>query len=179
MSDDELMQFCAQNEPLNVEREPDGSLLIMTPSNLNTSRKNVYIARMLDEWAEEDGRGVAFDSNGGFTLPDASMRSPDASWLANLKWESLSPEEQERFSHITPDFVIELRSPSDRLRETQRKMEMWIGNGVQLAWLIDPTERVVTIYRPGREPERLDTISQVTGEGPVAGFILPLDRIFN
>ena len=178
MTDDELMAFCAKNDFYAIEREPDGELLVMTPAGSGTGRRNTSIIRHLDEWAENDGRGIAFDSNTGFTLPDGSMRSPDAAWLPQATWDALSPQDRARFAPVCPQFVIELRSPSDSLAELQAKMEMWIRNGALLAWLIDPQEKAVTIYRPGQKPERLDTISQVSGEGPVAGFVLPLDRVF-
>ena len=178
MSDDDLLRFCSDNGDLTIEREPDGDLVILTPSNLHTSHKNLRIGLLLDEWAEKDGRGLAFDSNGGFTLPDTAMRAPDAAWLSNERWNALPPGEQDRFSRVVPEFIIELRSPSDSLPGLQLKMQSWIGNGVQLAWLIDPFKKAVTIYRPDREPEYLDSIWQVAGEGPVAGFVLPLDRIF-
>lgn len=178
MTDDELMVFCAKNDFYAIERDADGELLVMTPAGSGTGRRNTSIIRHLDEWAEMDGRGIAFDSNTGFTLPDGSMRSPDAAWLLETKWKALSHPDQQRFAPVCPEFVIELRSPTDSLSELQAKMEMWIRNGAALAWLIDPQEKAVTIYRPGQQPERLDTISQVSGEGPVAGFVLPLDRIF-
>ena len=150
----------------------------MTPAGGVTSNRNLYIGRILDAWTEEDGHGIAFDSSVGFTLPDNSMRSPDAAWVSLDRWNSVSFAERERFAKVTPEFVIELRSPSDTLPTCDRKMHIWMRNGVEVAWLIDPSARTVTIYRRGREAERFDSISQVAGEGPVAGFVLPLDRIF-
>ena len=178
MSDQEIMQFCAKNEGLPIERDEEGYLLIMTPSGARTSNKNAYLSRMLDLWAEQDGRGLAFDSNAGFTLPDGSMRAPDAAWLSLDRWNALSPDEQARYSPVCPQFVVELHSPSDPLLSLHRKMDKWIENGAELAWLIDPLEKTVDIYRPGVAPEHLQGPLQVTGEGPVAGFVLPLARIF-
>ncbi len=178
MTDDDLMVFCVKNDFYAIERDADGELLVMTPAGSGTGRKNTSIIRHLDEWAEMDGSGIAFDSNTGFTLPDGSMRSPDAAWLPQARWDALSPEDKARFAPLCPEFVIELRSPSDSLSELQAKMDMWIANGAHLAWLIDPQEKAGTIYRPDQPPERVDAVSQVSGEGPVAGFVLPLDRIF-
>ncbi len=150
----------------------------MTPSGFKTSNINIRISRLLDEWAEADGRGIATDSNGGYTLPDGSMRAPDAAWVANHRWQALSKEDQGRFAPICPDFVIELRSPTDRLPDLQAKMEMWIANGAEVAWLIDPIEKAVTIYRPGEQPEVLAQPTSVQGTGPIAGFELVLARIW-
>jgi Uma2 family endonuclease len=178
MTDEELMRFCAANEVVRVEREASGEILVMTPAGSKTSKMNMRIARLLDEWAEADGRGVTFDSNGGFTLPDGSMRAADAAWIALERWESLSEEDQARFAPLCPDFVIELRSQSDRLVDLQAKMERWIANGAQLAWLVDPLELSVAIYRSGEEPEVLDHPTSVRGSGPVVGFELVMARIW-
>jgi Uma2 family endonuclease len=178
MGDLELMRFCAANETLRVEREPNGEILVMTPAGLKTSKMNLRIGRLLDEWAEADGRGIATDSNGGYTLPDGSMRAPDAAWVSNERWEALSDEDQARFAPICPDFVIELRSPSDNLSDLYKKMEQWIVNGAEVAWLIDPIEKSITIYRPGDEPEHLALPTSVQGTGPIAGFELVMSRVW-
>ncbi len=133
MSDEELMRFCAANDAVRVERDANGEILVMTPAGSMTSSMNSRITRLLDEWAEEDGRGIAFDSNGGFTLPDGAMRAADAAWVERRKWDALKAEEQARFAPLCPDFVIELRSPGDSLPELRTKMQQWIANGARLA----------------------------------------------
>jgi Uma2 family endonuclease len=179
MTDDELLRFCAANDGLRVEREANGEILVMTPAGSKTSKMNMRIGRLLDEWAEADGRGVAFDSNGGFTLPDGSMRAADAAWVALCRWQALSDADQSRFAPLCPDFVIELRSPSDSLPELKEKMELWIANGAQLAWLIDPIDRTVSVYRPGESPEVHHHPSSVQGVGVMAGFELVMARIWD
>ena len=178
MTDDELMRFCAVNDVLRVEREPNGEILVTTPANSKTSKMNQRIGRILDEWAERDGRGVCFDSSGGFTLPDGSMRNPDAAWIERARWDSLTDAQQSSFAPVCPDFVIELRSPSDKLPPAKAKMEQWIANGADVAWLIDPIEKSVTIYRPGDQPEHLAHPTSVQGTGPIAGFELVMSRIW-
>jgi Uma2 family endonuclease len=179
MNDEELMRFCAANDALRVERDANGEILVMTPAGGKTSRMNSRITRLLDEWAEADGRGVAFDSNGGFTLPDGSMRAADAAWVELKKWESLSARDQERYAPICPDFIIELRSPSDSLPELKEKMGHWLANGAQLAWLIDPEQRTIFIYRSGEQPEILACPTSIQGSGPVAGFELVMARVWD
>lgn len=178
MTDAELLRFCEANEVLRVERDANGEILVMTPANSNTSKMNMRICRFLDEWTEADGRGVAFDSSGGFTLPDGSMRNPDAAWLLRGRWDALTSEEQSSFAPVCPDFVIEVRSPSDRLSDVEAKMEMWTANGAEVAWLIDPERKVVAIYRPGDSPEVLYEPSSVQGTGPVTGFELVMARVW-
>ena len=178
MSDEELMRFCEDNDIARIERETNGELLLMSAASNRTGRKNAYVTHILTGWAEADGRGYCFDSSTGFTLPDGSMRMPDASWVEAKRWDAMSEADQERFSPICPEFVIEIRSKSDRLKTLQAKMEMWIANGAQVAWLIDPERKVVAIYRPGDSPEVLHEPNSVQGSGPVAGFELVMARVW-
>ena len=178
LTDDDLMRFCVANEVLGVERESNGELLLMSPAGNQTSSRNAWLIFQLTRWADGDGRGLTFDSNGGFTLPDGSMRSPDAAWIAWPRWNAQSAEDKQRFAPLCPEFIIELRSLSDSLSDAHSKMRMWIANGAELAWLIDPERKVVEIYRPGQEPEITEGASAVEGEGPVSGFVLELARLW-
>ena len=179
LSNDELMHFCAANDALRVEREANGEILVMTSAGSKTSRMNSRLIRLLDEWAEADGRGLTFDSNGGFALPDGSMRAADAAWVALPRWKTLSDAEQSGYAPLCPDFVMELRSPSDGLSALQEKMQVWIANGAQLARLVDPIEQTVVVYHPGQPPESHHRPSSVSGDGVMAGFELVLSRIWD
>jgi len=178
LNEEEFLRFCAVNDFARIEREPNGEILVMSPANSKTSKINSRICRLLDEWAEEDGRGVAFDSSGGFALPDGSMRSPDAAWVLRRRWDALTEAQQSSFAPLCPDFVIELRSPSDKLGDVQAKMQMWIANGAEVAWMIDSQRKAIEIYRPGDSVEQLYDPSSVQGNGPVAGFELVMERIW-
>ena len=178
MSDEELMRFSRENRTLRMEREANGEILVMTPAGFGTSKMNQRIGRFLDEWAEADGRGVVTDSNGGYNLPNGSMRAPDAGWVSLKKAGSLTQHQEEGYAPFPPDFVIELRSPSDRLPDVQAKMEEWIVNGVEVAWLIDPERRVVEVYRAGEAVEVFEDPTSVQGTGPVRGFELVMGRVW-
>jgi Uma2 family endonuclease len=178
MSDEDLIRFCAANDIARVEREVDGEILVMSPAGNRTGRRNAAIVSALDVWAQKDGRGYVFDSSTGFTLADGSMRSPDAAWVEAVRWNALSKEDQNRFSPICPDFLIELRSASDDLAALEIKMERWVANGAQLAWLIDPERQVVAVYCPGNRPEVHHEPSSVQGHGVIAGFELVMERIW-
>ncbi|MDQ2834189.1 MAG: Uma2 family endonuclease [Acidobacteriota bacterium] len=179
MSDVDLMLFCAANDIARLEREVDGEILVMSPAGTRTGKRNAAIVGALDAWAEADGRGFAFDSSTGFTLPDNSIRSPDAAWIEAARWNALSEAEKNRFSPLCPDFIVELRSPSDDLATLEGKMEQWMANGAELAWLIDPVEQAVSIYRSGESPEIRHRPTLVLGGDPIAGFELAMARIWN
>ncbi len=178
MTDDELLRFCAANDGLRVERDANGEILVMTPAGSRTGKKNTDVIIDLGIWNRLNDRGVVFESNTGFTLPDGSMLSPDAAWIERRRWDALSDRDQERFAPICPDFIVELRSPSDSLPDLQAKMLTWIANGAQLAWLIDPIEQSVYVYRPGGSPEVHHHPTSVQGDGIMAGFELVMARIW-
>jgi Uma2 family endonuclease len=178
MSDEEFLRFCKENEPMRCERDASGEIILMSPTWSETSNKNSYLNYRLMKWTEETDSGMTFDSSGGFTLPDGSLRSPDCAWISWRRWNALSAEERHGFSRTCPQFLIELRSESDRLLDMAEKMRMWMASGAEVAWLIDPQEKTVTIYRAGQEPECLVDPTSVQGTGPVAGFELAMARVW-
>ncbi len=179
LSDEEFMRFSGENDPYRMEREPNGEILIMAAAGSKTGSINRRVSQALGIWADEHGVGEVFDSDTGFTLPNGAVRSPDASWVSNLRWNALTEAEQDGYAPLCPEFVIEIVSPSDRIADVKKKMvEEWIANGAQLAWLIEPKTRRVTVYRPGQEPELLENPSSVQGTGCVAGFELVMERVW-
>lgn len=178
MTDDEFFEFCRLNRDLRIERTAQGEILIMPPTGGMTGNRNARLTMQLALWAERDGTGEVFDSSTGFKLPNGAERSPDASWVKRSRLENLSDEEKQKFLPLCPDFVIELRSTTDRLPDLQAKMAEYIANGAQLGWLIDPEQQRVYIYRPGVEVTIIDQAAEVVGESPVAAFTLDLSRIW-
>lgn len=178
MTPDEFYQFCALNPDLTVELTEEGEVVFMSPSGAGTSARNLYIAASLWQWAKENGQGTAFDSSAGFTLPNKAVRAPDASWVRRERWAALTPEQQERFAPLCPDFVVELASPTDRLVDLQAKMDEYMANGAQLGWLIVPEARSVFVYRPGQESVQLSDVESISGEPILSGFTLNLTPIW-
>ncbi len=179
VTDEELMRLSAENEPMRFERDANGEVIVMTPTGTGGGRIESRVYLELGIWARADGRGEAAGSNTGFKLPDSSVRAADAAWMSLSRWDALDAEELKRFARACPEFVIEVRSESDRLAPLQEKMKMWIANGAEVAWLIDPIEKAVTIYRPGGQPEHLTHPTSVQGTGPIAGFELVMSRIWD
>jgi len=179
MSDEDFFAFCQSNPSLRIERSSNGEIIIMPPSGGETGNFNVRASTRLCNWAEADRTGVPFDSSTGFVLPNHAERSPDLAWVKRVRWEALSPEERKRFPPLCPDFVGEIRSPSDRLSELQDKMQEYIDNGAELGWLIDPVERNVYVYRPGAQVVCLHDPETVSGDSVLSGFTLNLRELFS
>ena len=178
LTSDEFFALCAANRDLRIERSAQGDILIMPPTGGRTGVRSGEVFLQLRLWADQDGSGVVFDSSTGFELPSGAIRSPDAGWVARARLAALTPEEREQFLPLCPDFVIELRSPSDRLAILQDKMAEYVSNGAQLAWLIDPTARRVLLYRPEVEPESLQDPLLLRGDPVLPGFVLTLQSIW-
>ena len=178
LTDEQFFQLCQANKNLKFERNATGELIIMPPVGGESSNRNGRINQQLFNWADSDETGVAFDSSGGFKLPNGADRSPDASWVKLSRWNALTTEQQTRFLPLAPDFVIELLSPSDSLKVTQKKMQEYQENGVLLSWLINRKLRQVEIYRIGQEVEILDNPSSLSGEDVLPGFVLDLEKIW-
>ncbi len=178
LSDDELLELRGSNDGVRIERTAAGDLLMMTPVGGRTGNQEGYLFRELDLWVEREGRGIAFSSNTGFSLPDGSMRAPDAAWLSTQKWERLDLEQRRKYIPFCPEFVIELRSPTDRVPDMDSRMREWLAIGAELGWMIDPIRKLAMVYRPEREPETLLRPEYLEGEGPVAGFRLRMQRLW-
>lgn len=178
IDNDDFLTLSRANQDVQIEMNKDGDLIIMPGTGGLTGNRNIRILRRLDEWAEADSGGVAFDSDTIFELPNRARRIPDGSWLKNEKWNSLSDKEKEKIVPFAPDFALKLRSPSDSLKDLQEKMREYIENGTSLGWLIDPPSKRVFVYRPATEVLILENPSEITGEPVLHGFTLNLEEIW-
>lgn len=178
MTDEEFFNFCQANTDINIERNAQREIVIMSPTGSRTGAVSLKIATQLEIWNEQSGAGIVFDSSTGFTLPDSSVLSPDASWLSLEKWQALSDEAQRRFAPVCPEFVVELKSESDRLSDLQQKMESWLQNGTMLGWLIVAEEEKVYIYRPGAAMQEHHGFDADLSADPVLlGFSMRLAKL--
>ena len=178
MTEDQFLAFCEQNHEVRIERTANGELELMPPVHIDTGSKELDIAAQLRNWARRDGAGIAFGSSTGFTLPNGAMRSPDAAWIPRSRLAELTTEDKRGFAHICPDFVIELRSRTDRLSVLRAKMDEYMENGARLGWLIDPFDRRVYVYRPNSEVEILENPESLSAEPELPGFMLELEDVW-
>ncbi len=179
VGESEFVELCERNPEMRIEMTKDGDIILMPPTNSETGRKNFDLSVDFGIWARKDKTGVAFDSSTGFTFPNGARRSPDLSWATREKWNALSNEEKRKFARLAPDFVVELRSETDSLKDLQAKMLEYVENGVRLGWLIDPFERRVYVYRSEAEVEILENPAQVSGAPLLKDFVLDLENIFD
>lgn len=177
LSREELERFCALNRDLRIEQEANGDLVIMAPAFSESGEQNASLTTEVSLWARKHG-GRVYDSSSGFTLPNKAMRAPDVSWISPERYEQVPKEEWKKFAKVCPDFVLELRSTSDRLPKLQKKMAEYIANGARLGWLIDSLEKQVFVYRPDAPVEHLLNPATLSGDPVLAGFTLDLARVW-
>ena len=175
----QFLELVAGYPDLWMELTSEGELIIMPPTLTKSGMRNFKLTARLGIWAEANDLGVGFESSTLLALPNGSIRAPDAAWAEKSRWEALTEEEREGVSDICPDFVVELRSQSDRLSAVQRKMREYRDNGARLGWLIDPQSSRVEIYRPSQEVEILDAPTTLSGEDVLPGFVLDLKGILD
>lgn len=178
MTDEEFYEFCLDNRDLRIERNEHQEIIIMSPTGSLSGKRNAEILRQLANWNVQHKLGKTFDSSTGFKLPDGSNRAPDAAWVSNATWDALSDEEKRKFAPLCPEFVIERKSDTDDLEDLKEKMHMWLRNGCQLAWLIDPDEQQAYLYHPNTTTETISGFGQtLSGENILPGFSLDLSLL--
>lgn len=177
-TNDELYDFCVKNENLHIERDANQNLVIMAPVGGGSGFRELEILTEVNIWKRRNSLGKSFSSATGFLLPNGAMRSPDACWLSDERWETVPNSEKEKFLPVTPDFVVEIRSNSDRINDLKAKMQEWIENGVRLAWLIDAKKEQTFIYRENGSIEIIDGFDNVlNGETVMPNFEFNLKQL--
>jgi Uma2 family endonuclease len=174
LTDEQFYQLCQNNRELNFERTAKGELIIMPPVGGDSGNREADLIADLVIWNRQTGFGYTFSSSTVFKLPNGADRSPDAAWIRRERWEALTPEQRRKFPPIAPDFVIELRSATDDLETLRQKIQEYMDAGVQLAWLINPQQQQVEIYRPGQNVEVRNLPTELSGENVLPEFSLNL-----
>lgn len=179
LMNDQFFDFCQVNKELRIELTAQGDCEIMAPTGGSTSWRNSRMITQLSVWADLDGSGVVFDSSGGFVLPNGAIRSPDVSWVKRTRLLTLTEKQKQRFLPLCPDFVIELRSPSDSMKNLQDKMQEYSENGASLGWLIDPEDQQVLVFQPKTAILRLDKPQFLLADNLLTGFSLDMQKLWN
>jgi len=178
ITSEQFWDLCRTNRDWRLERTGEGDVIAMPPTGALTGKRNLKLSTQISEWADRDGSGVAFDSSTGFELPNGATRSPDVAWVARVRLAGLTQQELDRFLPLCPDFVVELRSQSDKLAVLQQKLEEYIANGAQLGWLIDPAARRVYVYRRGEPMQTVERPNTISGEPVLHGLVVDLMPIW-
>jgi Uma2 family endonuclease len=171
---EQFVRLCQSNPDLQLERSRQGELVIVSPVGGESGHQEARLITKVGIWNEKTQLGVVFSSSTIFSLPNGGDRSPDVAWVAKPRWDGLTSEERESFPPICPDFVIELRSRTDRLQPLQSKMQEYLASGLRLGWLINPQDQQVEVYRSDQTVEVRSLPTTLSGEEVLPGFELSL-----
>lgn len=178
LTDDLLLQISALNRGLRFERDAEGALVISWPEGGESGALESEFSRQTGNWWVSHHSGQVYSASTGIQRSDGSVRQPDVAWISAERLGNLSRAERRGLIAAIPDFVVEVRSPSDQLGAQQEKMAEWIGFGVRLGVLVDPDDRLVFVYRPGREVERLERPSALSAEPELPGFTIDFEEVW-
>jgi Uma2 family endonuclease len=176
---EQFEELCSEYDDLRLELTSTGELIVMPPTGSQTGKRNFDLTYQLGAWCRKHRIGVCFGADAGFTLPNGAIRGPDASWVRREKWDNLTEKQKAGFAPLCPDFVVELRSPTDRLPVLFNKMTEYLANGASLGWLIDPSTHRVYVYRPAEEVVVLDNPETISGDPLLPGFTLNLTELWS
>ena len=176
LTDEQFYQLCRSNPDLTIERSAKGALIVMSPVGGQGGSYEMDLGGELYLWNKQSLQGKVFSSSTLFKLPNGGDRSPDAAWVELSRWQALTPEQRRKFPPIAPDFVLELRSPTDDLELLRSKMHEYMDAGVRLGWMLNPQNQQVEIYRQGQPKEVRQLPTQLSGEDVLPGFVLSVNR---
>lgn len=175
LTHEQFYHLCVANKDVAMERSPQGELIIMSPVGGESGIGEADYITDLNLWNRQSRSGLVFSSSTVFSLPGGGDRSPDAAWVKLERWNALTPEQRKKFPPLCPDFVIELRSESDRLKSLQAKMQEYLESGLRLGWLMNHQDQTVEIYRANQAVEVLQLPVTLSGEDVLPGFILEIN----
>ncbi len=170
LTDELLIQLGELNTYWQFERTATGGLQMTFAVGGVGGELEAEVAWQLTSWCKQSGMGRVYSASTGFNLPNGAMRMADGAWVSDERLAALTPAERRGLLELCPDFVFEVRSPSQQLEDQQAKMEEWLANGVRVGMLVSPDERLVFVYRPGRDPERHEHPQSLSAEPELAGF---------
>ena len=177
LTEDQFFEFCQINGDLRIERNAQQEIIVMSPTGGLSGKRELKIVTQLEAWSQKNGTGTAFSPSTGYRLPNGAMRAPDGSWVSNIRLNKLTLDDQEKFLPLCPEFVAEVKSPTDRMVDVLAKMDEYIANGTKLGILILPKMKQVRIYRPNQPVQQIDQAEKINCSPEMPGFDLDLREI--
>jgi Uma2 family endonuclease len=157
----------------------DGELHILPGSAGRASAIGLRVGRFIGNYLDDHPIGDVSGADGAFVLsrnPDVVL-APDAGFV---RYDHLvGGVIPNTFIPTYPDLAVEVRSPSNRLIDDERKIQRYFTAGTSIVWLIDPKSETVTVYRRSGRVRQLSRGQILSGEDVLPGFEVLVDKIFN
>ncbi|GIV21510.1 MAG: hypothetical protein KatS3mg023_3261 [Armatimonadota bacterium] len=154
-----------------------GELRELAPANEEHGYLTMRLGTLVTVFVMQHQLGYTFAAETGFVLSEepATVRAPDFAFLSRER----APQEWSRhFARYVPDLVAEVVSPNDTFSEVAEKVNDWLQAGVRMVWVVDPSSRVVYVYRAGQPVRVLHEEDVLQGEEVLPGFQCKVSEIF-
>ena len=151
-----------------------GELLTMPPPGFPHGTVTMNLSTLLNNHVRANNLGM-LSAEMGFKLesdPDTVL-APDISFIARHRVGICS----EGYPHGAPDLAIEVRSPSDRKAEVERKTALWLDLGAKSVWNVNPRKRTVEVVRVDGERKLFHETDELVDD-TVPGFRVAVSEIF-
>lgn len=156
----------------------DGKIVVMSPAGANHNQIETRLVVALYMFAQEHRLGLVYSGDTGFRLSPLICYAPDVAFVAKARLRGLLPN-PEKFLQGAPDLAVEVLSPDDSLRRTERKIADYFRHGTTAAWLVLPKRRQVRVYHsPGEYITLAGDEARLTGGLLLPGFEYPLAKLF-
>ena len=147
--------------------------LVMSPTGFLHGYISLRLASALMDFVLGHQLGVVVDSSTGFRLKSGNCRSPDISFVRK---ERLGMTK--KFFKGAPDLAAEILSPEDTGAAMHKKLLEYFADGTRLAWVVDPENRSVLVYRSPETSTLLRAGDYLDGQDILPGFTFPVSDLF-
>ena len=155
-----------------------GELRMAPPPGSEHGEVTMNLAGSLFQHVKKNNLGVVYAAETGFKLesnPD-TVRAPD---VAFVRIETVQQTGRlPGYRSGSPDLVVEVLSPSDRVTSVEEKVAEWLEGGARMVWVVSPKLHTVTVYRSLTDIVTLTENDKLDGADVVPGFQMNLAEIF-
>ncbi len=156
----------------------EGVLTKMSPTGFEHGDVAQTVGSLLWQHVRAHQLGKVLAAETGFKLasdPDTVL-APDVSFIRQEELDRLGSTK--KFWPGAPDLAVEVMSPGDTVRAAQEKAHLWLTHGARMVWVVNPTRRTISVFRPDAAVSVLTEGDALEGQEIVAGFRCTVSEIF-
>lgn len=156
----------------------NGELKRMSPTGHEHGRITIRLTVPLAQHVSANRLGEVYAAETGFRLtsnPD-TVRAPDIAFICQQRVDKVGASKG--YWPGAPDLAVEVNSPSDTVREVEKKVMEWLEFGSRLVWVVSSKLHTVTVYRSLTDIVTLTEKDTLDGGVVVPGFQIPVAEIF-
>lgn len=149
----------------------------MVPAGFEHEVVIAKLVSVLVKFVYENKLGFVCGSDLGCWMKSENLRCPDISFISRERLQK-SNRLPKGFFRGSPDLVVEVLSPSDTIEGVHGKIVEYFENDTKLAWVVNPEEQTVTVYRSLYPHKLLTNKDVLDGDSVLDGFSVPVSVLF-